>query len=245
MKKTIAWLLSALLLVSVLAGVGVPPALADSDVYSPEGSVIFDKDGIKVTTAGLDRDPTEEDVKPIIWVEIENSTEQDAYLGVADAAVNGVMTDAYLIDFYEEDGQYYGGDYLFTLTVPAQSSSRRALGYAGNPCVNLETLSEIEFCFTIAEDEYTWPDYKSDPVTIATGEKAETPDVGSLGTVVLDNEALRLTIGEQDYDEWFGPNVCVYVENRTNISALWRKLPRRTASSAIICITMSWLHPES
>ena len=170
MKKTFAWLLSALLLVSVLAGVGVPPALADSDVYSPEGSVIFDKDGIKVTTAGLDRDPTEEDVKPIIWVEIENSTEQDVYLGVADAAVNGVMTDAYLIDFYEEDGQYYGGDYLFTLIVPAQSSSRHALGYEGNPCVNLETLSEIEFCFTIAEDEYTWPDYKSDPVTIATGE---------------------------------------------------------------------------
>ena len=32
MKKTFAWLLSALLLVSVLAGVGVPPALADSDV---------------------------------------------------------------------------------------------------------------------------------------------------------------------------------------------------------------------
>lgn len=216
MKKTITWLLSALMLVSVLAGTCAPPALAATDVYSPEGSVIFDKDGVKVTTAGLDRDPTEENVKPIIWVEIENSTEQDVYLGVADAAVNGVMTDAYLIDFYEEDGQYYGGDYLFTLTVPAQSSSRHALGYAGNPCVNLEALSKLEFCFTIAEDEYTWPDYKSDPVTIATGEKAETPDVGLHGTVVLDNEALRLTIGEQDYDEWFGPNICVYVENRTN-----------------------------
>ena len=57
----------------------------------------------------------------------------------------------------------------------------------------------------MAEEEYTWPDYFSDPV-----------DISSLGTAVIDSDRLLVVLGEQDYDEWFGPEVCVYVENRTD-----------------------------
>ena len=59
--------------------------------FSPNGSVIFEKDGLRVTTAGLDMDPTSESSDPIIWVDIENTGDRDAYLGVTDGSVHGFM----------------------------------------------------------------------------------------------------------------------------------------------------------
>lgn len=40
---------------------------AGKGAYKPEGSVIFEKDGVKVTTAGFDTNPTSVD-EPIIWL---------------------------------------------------------------------------------------------------------------------------------------------------------------------------------
>ena len=68
------------------------PASAKS--FSADGDVIFAKDGLAVTTAGLDSSPFSEDVSPIIWLEIENTGSSDAYLGVADGSANGFMVQA-------------------------------------------------------------------------------------------------------------------------------------------------------
>jgi len=239
MKRTIALLLSMLLLLGALAACGTEPAAEEPnnqptdasqagngtpanetapEAYSPDGSVIFEKDGVKVTTAGLDNDPTSYEAEPILWVEIENTGDEDAFLGVTGGSVNGVMTDIYLIDFCLEDGEYYGGSYDFQLTIPADSAGMYALGYSRPdvPGVDLDTLGELELCFTLAEDEFTWPDYTSEPVTVTAGETVEQPDITSLGTVWLESDKLRLVLGEQTYDDWFGPQVYVYVENRTD-----------------------------
>ncbi len=117
MKKRIALLLSTVLLLSVLSGCGnkntaqtpetkpsetraeTPVAQTQQAVtYSVDGSVIFDKDGVRVTTAGLDNDPTAEDAVPIIWVGIENTGAQDAYLGVSSGSVNGVVSEVRLME---------------------------------------------------------------------------------------------------------------------------------------------------
>ncbi len=216
LRKRIPFVLAAVTLFFFLS-FGGQQALADSGPFSPDGSVIFEKDGVRVTTAGLDIDPTTEDTSPIIWVDIENTGSRDAFLGVANGSVNGFMSDVVLIDFYLEDGKYTGGDYTFGLTLPADGSGRYALGYYPNsaPGAACDTLSEMEFCFTLAEDEYSWPDYSSEPVVIETGETAAPVDIASLGTVVLDDEKLMLVIGEQDYDDFLGPLVYVYAENRT------------------------------
>ena len=67
MKKTaIAFVLTFVMLFSVgtvFAFAGTP-----TDPASPDGSVLFEKDGVNVTTAGLDVDPTGED-SPIIRLE--------------------------------------------------------------------------------------------------------------------------------------------------------------------------------
>ena len=99
----------SLLLCAGIASEGVSawaetPA-GSTESFSPDGSVIFEKDGIKITTAGLDQDPTDGDDQPIIWLEIENTGSEDAFLGTSEGSVNGFMTDVLLVSFYEEDGE--------------------------------------------------------------------------------------------------------------------------------------------
>ena len=253
MKKTIALLLSALLLLGALAACGeakteeapkeAPATAAPAPTaapaastpvptpeptpeptppvegpFSPEGSVIFEQDGLKATTAGLDVDPTTWEEQPIIWLDIENSGSADVYLGLTGAAANGFVTDAYLIDFCEEEGDFCGGDYSFGQMIPAGETVRYALGYNASsaPGIPLTPLAELTLCFTLAGDEFSWPDYTSEPVTILTGETVEAVDIVDLGAVVIDNETLRIVFGAQDHDDFFGPTVDVYVENKTD-----------------------------
>ncbi len=186
--------------------------------YQAQGSVIFEKDGVKVTTAGLDTDPSSADNEPIIWIDIENNGENDAYLGVTNGVVNGFTKDVLLIEYYYEDGECYGGSYDTQVTVPAGESGKYALGFYGSdiPGVSFDAISELELCFTTAKDEYSWHDYTSDPVIIKTGVTVDPVDLDALGTVVVDNDTLKLVIGDQDYDDFFGPYVYTYVENKTD-----------------------------
>lgn len=236
MKRKLAWLLSALLLASLLTACGkkeepktqMPPAPSPAAAtqptaqhtgpYAASGSVIFEKDGVKVTTAGLDTDPTSEDAEPIVWLDVENKGAKDAYLGVTGGSVNGFMSEMRLVEFYMEDGQYNGGDYEMQLTIPAGSNSRYALwcGKTNAPGVDLSTPGELEFCFTTAENEEDWPNYASEPIVITTGETVPAIDITKLGTVVLDNDTLTLVLGEQDYGDWTGPEVYVYAVNKTD-----------------------------
>lgn len=238
MKKKLAWLLTALLLASALTACGKkesaqpdttakPEAQTQTNTeakagqsagpYSVDGSVVFEKDGVKVTTAGLDFDPTSADAEPIVWLDVENTSGKDACLGVTDGSVNGVMSELRIVEFSLEDGQYCGGNYAMQLTVPA-GSSRYALWYGRSaaPGVDLSTLGELEFRFTTAEHEDDWPNYTSEPVVIATGESVPAIDITGLGTVALDNDTMTLVLGEQDYGDWAGPEVWVYLANKSD-----------------------------
>ncbi len=238
MKKIVSTLLAALFILCAFAGCGgdkpaapeaspeaspdaapvSSEAAAPAGPFSPEGSVIFEKDGVKVTTAGLDYDPTSGNDDTIIWVDIENASSKEVCLGVDNGAINGFMGSVLLMDFQMEDGEYYGADSNTTLVLPAESSGRYALGYykQGDPKLDLDTLAELEFCFTFAEDESSWPNYYSEPVVIKTGETVAPVDITKLGETVIDNDELLLVIGDQDYDEWFGPYIYIYTLNKTD-----------------------------
>jgi len=212
------------------------PTQESTGPFSPNGSVIFEKDGVKVTTAGLDTDPTSESSDPIIWLDIENTGVRDAYLGVTDGSVNGFMATVVLNEYYDEETDgYFGSNSDFGVTAPAGESVRRALGYykVSAPGVNTDTLGEIEFAFTTAKDEFTWHDYISAPIVIKTGEHVEDVDIASLGAVVIDDEEMTLVFGEQDYDDWSGPEFAFYVENKTD---QWLGLsPEEAEGDGVVC----------
>jgi len=217
MKNTMIKLLSVLLLVTLLAGGSILSAHA-AEAFTVDGSVIFEKDGLKVTTAGLDKDPSSGDDDSIIWVDIENKGEKDTWLGIEDGTVNGFLTSVWLASYRQEDGGWYSANYDFRLNIPAGSTGSYALAYAVQtvPGLDMKKLCDMEFCFTLAKDEFALADYRSEPVAITTGEAAQTLDLDTLGTVVLDDDKVKLVIGEQDYDDWFGPYINVYAENKTD-----------------------------
>ena len=75
MKKTfLVWGLVLALMFGVGFGFPAEKAFAEasaqepSDSFTADGSVIFEKDGVTVTTAGLDTDPTDGDDQPIVWI---------------------------------------------------------------------------------------------------------------------------------------------------------------------------------
>jgi predicted small lipoprotein YifL len=239
MKKKLALVLSVLLLLGTLTACGKkeepkpepqpspgaetaakpePQPVSSAGPYTFDGSVVFEKDGVKVTTAGLDTDPTSAREEPIVWLDVENTGAKDAYLGVTDGSVNGVTSELRIVEYYVEDEVYYGGNYEVQLTVPAGSSNRYALWYnsAGIPGIDLSTPGELEFCFTTAENEDDWPNYTSEPVVITAGAAVPAIDITKLGTVAIDDDKLTLVLGGQDYEDWFGPEVWVYVANKTD-----------------------------
>lgn len=213
LHKKLAVLLAAALLALLCAACGATKEVAADPL---NGAVIFDKDGVKVTTDGYEVDDAE---GPVIWLNIENKGEADVYLGVTDSSVNGFMANAILIQYEKgEDGNEYSMSYDFGITVPAGSSVRRALSYykLDYPGVNTDTLGELEFRFTTAPDMESVPDYTSEPVVLKTGEEVAPVDITTLGTTVLDDDKMLVVIGEQDYDDWFGPEVMMYVQNKSD-----------------------------
>ena len=235
-KKFAAAALVLALLIALAACGQSAPKQELKDAFSPNGSIIFEKDGVKATTAGLDTDPTSESNDPIIWLDIENTGDRDAYLGVTDGSVNGFMATVVLNEYYDEETDgYFGSNSDFSVTVPAGESVRRALGYykVAAPGVNTDTLAEIEFAFTTAEDESSWHNYISEPIVIKTGATVENVDIASLGTVVVNDEDMTLVFGEQDYDDWSGPEFAFYVENKTD---RWLGLsPEEAEGDGVVC----------
>ncbi len=217
MKRWMRKLLS-LMLMTLLIGCGMMPAEASDRTCRCEGSVLFERNGLTIKSAGLDADPTSYDEVPIIWVDIENSGDTDVCLGLSAGAVNGFMTDVLFVELFSEDGFYYGADYSPELEVPAESSGRYAIGYyrIADPAVPMDKLESMEFSVTVSDDGDSLPDFVSDRIKIVTEEKTEDMRLESLGTVVYEDETLCLVAGKQDYDYWMGPQIYLYLENRSD-----------------------------
>ncbi|MBQ6927639.1 MAG: hypothetical protein IJQ36_04945 [Oscillospiraceae bacterium] len=212
MKKNLMRLLSVLLLLLVLTAGSAASAQA-AESFPADGGVVYEQNGVKVTTAGLGTDPSSSDNETIVWLTLENKGQDGVWLGVTDTCVNGYTSMVYLAE-YTENGS--NGDYHVFLPAGGEKRCALAYGRLSVPGVSTAVPAEFSLRFTLSKEEYTVPEIRSERVVISTGEKVQPVELESLGTVVLDNDKLKLVIGQQDYDSWFGPFVYVYAENKTD-----------------------------
>ena len=100
----------------------------EAAVYSVDGGILLDRDGLTITATGWTTDPTEgPGGSPVVGLEIRNDGEKDVCVGVKNGVVNGFMNDLRLIEFMMEDGEIYGASYDLSLTVPAGSGGTQKL----------------------------------------------------------------------------------------------------------------------
>lgn len=213
MKKTLLRLLLPVLLLLLVLTAGSAATAQAAESFPADGGVIFEQDGVKVTTAGLGTAPDSADNETVVWLQIENKGTDGVWLGVTDTAVNGYTSMVYLAEYWENGSS---GDYHIFL--PAGGEKRCALAYGRLDVPGISTAEPAVFSlrFTLSKEEYTVPAFRSEPVVITTGAEVQPVELETLGTVVVDNDKLKLVIGRQDYDSWFGPFVYVYAENKTD-----------------------------
>ena len=186
--------------------------------FGATGGVILEQGGVKLTTAGLDLDPSSGDAEPIIWLDAENTGDRDLWLCISGGVVNGYMSDAYLTRYeFDDEGTLWNTEQTTSLILEAGKAERCALGYhKGVEGTGLETLGTLECVLWLSEDPDGAASFDPASVTIVTGAAVEAKAMNELGTVVLDNDTLTLAIGAQDYDDFFGPEIYVYAENKSD-----------------------------
>ena len=226
MKKLSFLLALTLLLSAAFCGAA---AFADGP-FPADGGVILEQGGVKLTTAGADLDPSSADAEPIVWLDAENTGDRDLWLCVSGGVVNGYMSDAYLIRYeFDDKGTLWNTEQTTSLLLEAGKTERYALGYhKGAEGTGLETLGTLECVLWLSEDPDGAAVFDPASVTVVTGAAVETKAMNELGTVVIDNDTLTLAIGAQDYDDFFGPMVCVYAENK---SGRWIALSAESAEA--------------
>lgn len=214
MKKLSFLLALTLLLSAAFCGAA---AFADGP-FGADGGVILEQGGVKLTTAGVDLDPSSGDAEPIVWIDAENTGDRDFWLCVSGGVVNGYMSDAYLIRYeFDDEGTLWNTEQTTSLLLEAGKTERYALGYhKGVEGTGLETLGTLECVLWLSEDADGAASFDPASVTIVTGAAVETKAMNELGTVVIDNDTLTLAIGAQDYDDFFGPMIYVYAENKSD-----------------------------
>ena len=225
MKKIITLLLACIMTMGMV-GCGKPAAqsvapLPEAEVEEPEPVVgaLYNEYGVIIKVVDFDTDPVSETKDPIVWVDIENRNDHDVWFGLKDGSVNGFMNNIHMIRYEMEDEQYVGAEYQDRVCLTAKETERFALGcfVQDAPAAVIDEIKEMEFCVTLANEEDQEPIEVSEPVVLLKNEDERVSvSADDLGTVVLNNDDVKIVFGDQDYDDFYGPVTYVYVENKSD-----------------------------
>ncbi len=205
-----------------------PAAIAPPAEAALDGGVLLEKDGITVRTAGPGTDPTSADDVPVVWVIVDNASAKDVFVGLTAGAVDKVASQISFCRYKNGEGvelfdfENGGADIRETIQsssfdVPANEARKFALGWSDTemPDSDPAKAGEVVFALTLSAEESAEPYFVSDRVLLKVGDPVEEPDIASLGTVAIDNDKILVVFGDEDHNEWFGPEVPVYVKNKT------------------------------
>ena len=168
-------------------------------VESIEERVILDKNGIKITAKGLDKDGF---LGTKVKLLIENESGKDITVQARNVSVNGYMASASMSAAVVNGKK--ANDDLFIM-----SSSLEKAG--------ISTIADIEFSFHVFETHSFDSLFDSDIIQLKTS-AADSYEYtfDDSGDVVYDEGGVKIVVkGLSESDSIFGPGIIVYTENNS------------------------------
>ncbi len=172
---------------------------ATADITVDE-QVVFDQDGIRITIKELD---TEDSFfGPALKVLVENGSSENITVQVRNVSINDIVVES-TFSCDVASGKMANDEIMF------MSSSLEA--------ANVEIIKNFEFCFHIFDSESWETIIDSQPIIVETSaDPAYIQDVDDSGTVVLDQDGIKLVVKNLDVTgSYWGADLYVYVENNS------------------------------
>lgn len=172
---------------------------AKDTIESIEEQVILDKNGIKITAKGLDKDGF---IGTKVKLLIENESGKDITVQTRNVSVNGYMVSASMSAAVVNGKK--ANDDLFIM-----SSSLEKAG--------ISTIADIEFSFHVFETDNFNSLFDSDIIQLKTS-AADSYEYtfDDSGDVVYNEGGVKIVVkGLSESDSIFGPGIIVYAENNS------------------------------
>lgn len=161
-------------------------------------TVIYDQDGLKVTATGMEKGFLGEEVKMVF----ENNSDKNWTVQARNTSVNGAMIDPSM-SIEVAPGKTGKGEMTFLSSMLEDQG--------------IDKIHTIEFNLHFFNSDDFMDSVDSDLITLKTGEEESETDAPE-GTVLVDQNGIKIiSLDEVEYDEFFGADLMVYIENNSEI----------------------------
>ena len=166
-------------------------------------TVLVDENGIKMTAKSLGEYKTEDYwAEYALNVEVQNTTDKTVMVGYNHSSVNSYMVQ---IDLSME-------------VAPGETKNVPAIfNEAEMENCGIETIADMEFDITVSDSATGEMLVETDPLTIRTSaSETYVYSYDESGTVAYDKNGIKIVVQEPVVDDFFGPQVKIYVANTTD-----------------------------
>lgn len=201
MKKILAILLAIMICAATLAACGgSEKSGSDNSDVTVEEQTILDDQGVKAVVKGYGKFKNEMlSLEHALLIDVTNSTDKDISFGLSHCSVNGYMVNSnyyYTIEAGKAD----------TYPVVFEDSALESAG--------ITTIADYEFCIVVQDNDTYEALIESDPVSIKTSAyEGFEYKYDESGTVLYDNDGIKIIAKDQEDDDYLGPCVNIYAAN--------------------------------
>ncbi len=176
-----------------------PEEKEDTSDITIEETVLLEESGVRITAKSFEQDSI---FGPSVKLLVENESDKNLSVQTRSSSVNGYMVDI-----------------IFSSDVAAGKKSNEEMTFMDSTLelCGIETIADIEFSFHIYDSD-TWDTYlDSEPVIIKTSAfEGYQYSYDDSGTPAYEDEGLIIKVKDLKEDEILGPELIVYIENRSS-----------------------------
>ena len=171
---------------------------ASNNAASLENKVIYEKDGLKVTSLGLVEDDYGD---PALKLSMENTSKKDVTFQVKDVSINGFMYSP-----------------LFSVQVTPGNKAEEVMAFYTDDVESygISKITSIDFNLLVCDSESFDLIDESDVISLSSGEKNSDKAYDTSGKTVYDKDGIKVIAQFVQTDEIMGQEIIFYVENNSD-----------------------------